>query len=312
MDNVWDLNVRKGWVVGLALAVLSIAATVGLTILAIVTPLSIWVFLQGVGACLTLGFTVRVLYQLWGLVNASYELDRNALVIHWGAVEHQIPLASVREVFSGAKLKGLRIRLSLRWPGYCVALGRTIVPESDAAADEHRPLDPILFYATAHPKDQIMLRTQSVTYAISPADTEAFLTALGERMEMGPTQDVEERSTHPAFLDWEIWQDRWALGMLLGSLALVVLLIALLSWRYPHLPARVALRFTPTGEPLLVASAARIFYFAVLGAAFAVIDGGLGIFFYHRERPLAYFLWSGLLATLGSLWAAVVSILLMQ
>ena len=43
---------------------------------------------------------MRVLYQLWGLINASYELDRNALVIHWGPVEHRIPMGNVRDVYA--------------------------------------------------------------------------------------------------------------------------------------------------------------------------------------------------------------------
>jgi len=61
MENTWRLDIRMGWVVGLALAVVSIGATVGLVAAAVVAPLSIRVFLLGLGACVTLGFAVRVL-----------------------------------------------------------------------------------------------------------------------------------------------------------------------------------------------------------------------------------------------------------
>lgn len=312
MDNTWRLETRTGWIVGLTLAVVCIAATVGLVVGALVRPLSIWVFLMAVGACLTLGLAIRILYQLWGLVNASYELDRNALLIHWGPVEHQIPMGSIREVIAGTKLQDRHIRPSLRWPGYVVALGRAMVAASVGTEEGGAKLDPILFYAAGGPNKQVILRTEAVAYAVSPADLEAFLVALRERLEMGPTQEVEERATHPKFLDWQIWQDRWALGMLLSGFGLLILLMGMLCWRYPYLPPEIVLRVTAAGEPLLIARAARIFYVALVGTAFAVLNTGLGFLFYHSERPIAYFLWSGHVAIVASLWAAVVFILLMQ
>lgn len=300
MENTWRVEVRTGWIIGLAIAVVLVAATVGLVVWAMVTPLSIRVFLMGLGACLTLGLAIRVLYQLWGLINASYELDRNGLIIHWGPVEHQIPMGSVREVLSGAKLEELHVRPSLRWPGYAVAIGRS----TNVAT--------ILFYGTKAPRNQAILRTDAVAYGVSPADLDAFLVALRERLEMGPTQEIEESSTHPGFLDWPIWHDRWALGMLLGSVVALVLLVGLICWRFPYLPPEIALRFSPAGAPLLLAQASRIFYFAFLGTTFVLLNGGLGLFFYQRERPVSYFLWSGLIAAMGGLWAGVISILLMQ
>ena len=313
MDNTWRLEIRTGWIIGLALAVVCIAATVGLVVAAVVRPLSIWVFLLAIGACLTLGLAIRILYQLWGLINASYELDRNALVIHWGPVEHQIPMGSIREVIAGTKLQNRHTRFSLRWPGYFVALGRaTVAAPSDSDSAGPSALDPVLFYAAGGPRKQVVLRTDAVAYAISPADLEAFLGALRERLEMGPTQEVAERATHPTFLDWPIWRDRWALGMLMSGFGLLVLLVGMLCWRYPYLPPDIVLRVTATGEPLLIARAARIFYVVLVGTIFAVLDTGLGFVFYHRERPIAYFLWSGHVAIVASLCAAIVAILLMQ
>jgi hypothetical protein len=314
MDNTWQLNIRLGWIVGLAIAVVLIGATVGLVVGAVVTPVSLRVFLMGLGACLTLGLALRVIYQLWSLVNASYELDRNALTINWGPVAHQIPMGSVQEVFSGSKLADLHVRPSLRWPGYFVGLGQASAPLSgeNEATVKGAVLDPVLFYASGPLEEQVVIRTEGIAYAISPTNLEEFLTALRERLEMGPTQEVQEHSTRPAFLEWPFWRDRWSTFMLSAAVLALVLLVGLLTWRYPYLPPEIALRFTPTGDPLLLGRSSRIFYFATLGAAFVLINGTIGLFFYRRERPLAYFLWSGLLASLGGLWAAVVSILLMN
>ena len=300
MTNTWDLKVVLGWIIGLAICVIGIALVVALVALVLMQPISIWTFLLGLGAVATMAFIIRVIYQLWGLASASYELDRNALVIHWGGVTHQIPMASVQDVLPGTEVGRLRMRPGFRWPGYFVGLG------------EAQKVSPILFFATAPLNDQVVIRTTGMAYAISPKDMETFLPALRERLDMGPTQEVEEISTHPAFLDWAIWKDRLGLSLLLGSATLLALLVGLLCWRYPSLPAEIALRFSSTGEPLLIVAASGIFYMALLGVIFLVINGGLGLFFYHRERTATYFLWSGLLAVQGALWAAAISILLRQ
>ncbi len=299
MRNLWDLKIRLGWIIGLILLLIALGATTALAAYAISTPISIWTFVMAMGACITMGFALRLVYQLWGLINASYEMDRNALVIHWGGTHYHIPMASVQAVFSGADLQELRMRPSLRWPGYFVGYGKS-------------EIGPILFYATRSLKQQVIVRTEGMAYAISPNDLEEFLRAFGERLDMGPTQEVEEASSHPAFLNWMIWRDQVGLITLSSSLLLLVLLVGLICWRYPYLPSEIALRFTAGGVPLLIARTPRIFYLALLGIAFLVLDSVLGFLLYHRERIACYFLWAGLLAVQSGLWIAVVSILLRQ
>lgn len=300
MRNQWELDTRLGWIMGLGLVVILLAATVMLLVWDATRPVSIWTFGMGVAALGTLGFAIRLIAQLWGLINASYEMDRNAVVIHWGPIHYQIPMASVRAVFSGAEVKALRMRFGLRWPGYYVGFG------------EDRDVGPILFYATRPLAQQVVIRTEGMAYAISPHDLAEFLQAFKERLEMGPTQEVEEVSQHPSFLDWDIWRDQVGMITLSGSLLWFALLLGLLCWRYPYLPAEIALRFTPAGEPLLRAPASRIFYFALIGAGVWALNGTLGLVLYRRARIAAYFLWSGLLAVLSGLWIAVVTVLLRQ
>ncbi len=300
MRNTWNLEVRWGWIIGLVIVAVLIALTVALVVLAWMLPVTLWTFLMGVGAAAALAVIIRLIYQLWGLINAVYEMDRNAVVIRWGSVQHQIPMASVQSVLQGTDVTGLRMQPGFRWPGYFVGLG------------EAPDIGPVLFFATRPLSEQIIIRTSGMAYAISPKDRDEFLQAFRERLDMGPTQEVAESSKHPGFLDWVIWQDRLGLSVLLGSLTLLVLLVGVFCWRYPYLPPEIALRFSSTGEALLVVVASRIFYIALLGVIFLVINGGLGLLLYHRERTAAYFLWTGLLAVQGGLWAAAVSILMRQ
>jgi len=184
MNNTWELDIQRGWILDLGGTALLLASAIACVVLAFVVPLSLWTFLLGSGAVLLLGTSMRVGYQLWGLVNAAYEMDRNAILIHWGDTHHQIPMQAVQGVISGAELTDLRLAFGLRWPGYRVGLGQ--------AAE----IGPVLFYATAPVAQQVIIRTTGMAYAISPTALPEFLQALRERLEMGPTQEVQEISTY--------------------------------------------------------------------------------------------------------------------
>ncbi len=295
--TTWNLDIQKGWRFGLASIVVLVLATVGLSVLIALIPISLLTFFLVIGALASLAAAAYVVYSLWGLLNAEYTMDRNTLVIQWGGYTHQIPMAEIQAVLSGEELGRVRYRRVLRWPGYVVGQG--------TAAE----IGPVFFYASAPLKEQIVLQLDGMAYAISPADRELFLESLEERLEMGATLDVDHEITHPAFLDWGIWQDRLALGLLSSDLLLLIFLGALLAWRYGSLPPSIVLKIDPTGAPLLVGPPSRLAYLGLLGLLFTVINGGLGLFFYRRRPMIAYFLWSGLLLLLLSLWIAIVSIL---
>ena len=300
MRNLWEPNIQRGWRIGLLIAAALLITAGGLLFGVTQILISIWTFLMSLGVVLALLLLVWMGLHLWNVIHAAYEMDRNAITIHWGLSQHQIPMASVREVFSGEKVSDLLMRPGLRWPGYLVGAG------------EAEDLGPILFYATAPLEELVIIRTGSMSYAISPEDLEEFLTAFRERMEMGPTQEVEEASTHPGFLDWWLWQDQMAWGSLALSLASLVLLLGVICGVYPALPSEIAMRFGPGGETLLVTGEARIFYFGLMGGVFLLLNGGLGLALYRRVRVAAYFLWSGMLMLEGGVWAALLTVLLNQ
>ncbi len=300
MRHVWELDIQQGWYVGLGIMAALLIVGVVAVVVAVMNPVSLLTFLLGILAVLSFAVAAHFGYALWGLVNAVYEMDRNALIIRWGGRMHQIPMSAIQEVLQGDEMALPKMRIGVRWPGYFVGRG---------VGADHKP---ILFYATTPLAQQLIIRTAVRDYAISPADAEEFLQALVERLEMGPTHEVEELATHPAFLDWRIWHDRWAMGMLLFSAGVFLLLLGAICWRYPALPSQIVMRADAHGNALLVAHAARIFHLTLIGAAFLLINGGLGVYFYTRERIASYFLWSGLLLLESSLWIAFLMILAQQ
>lgn len=293
----WRLDGRLGQGLGIAFTAILILLVIVMLGLAIVSPTSILTFLLGLGALAALACAGFLAYWTWGLSHARYTLDRNALVIQWGAYERQVPLDAIQQVLTAAEVKGLRLRGVLRWPGFWVGVGHAPEP------------GPVYFYATQPLNRMIFIQTAQRVYAISPTDQEGFLAALRERQEMGPTQEVKESERHPAFFDWQIWRDSMVWGLLGSSALLWVLLLAVLTWRFPTLPPEIVLRTDAQGAPLLVASATRVFYLAILGAIFLLLNGGIGLIFYRRERMLARILWLGLLLLQSGLWIAALSIL---
>ncbi len=295
--TTWALDIQRGWKWGLGLLAVLIAAAATMVTIAVLTPLSLLTFLLGLGAALAVLGAAYVGYLLWGLVHAVYALDRNGIYIGWGGYEYTIPLTAIEAIETKAPAGRLRRRGRLRWPGYNVGLAR------DEQGREYR------FYATRHGDGLLWLHTPRRVYVISPQDTEGFLEALTTRREMGPTQSLEEIATYPAFFNWPIWYDASALSLFASTIVLLLFLTAFLCWRIPHLPSPIALQIARDGTPLLVAAPTRLFYLAVMGTLFLLLNGLLGLWFYRRERRLAYFLWSAMLFLQSSLWIALLSIL---
>jgi hypothetical protein len=295
--TTWTLDPRMGWRLGLAFVALFLLLAAGLITLLVTSPISLLSFFLVLGALGALGSTVYLGFRLGNFVRADYEMDRNAIVVNWGAYGRQIPLAAIQRVCTVDELEQLKFGGVLRWPGYLRGRGYA------------ENVGPIHFYAGAPLKKLVFLCLEDRAYAISPAERALFLEALEERRTMGPTQDVTQEEQHPAFLDWTIWRDRRALVPLGLSVLLLMLLAAVLSWRYPTLPDQIIMKISASGRPLLVAPRARIGYLGGLGVIFALINGGLGLFFYTRQRMAAYLLWGGLVLLESSLWIAILSIL---
>ncbi len=295
--TTWALDIQRGWKWGLALLGLFLVLTAAMITIAVLTPLSLLTFLLGAGAAGALMLALYLGYLLWGLVHAVYALDRNGIYIAWGGYEYTIPLEAIEEIGPPPSERKLRWRLGLHWPGYLVG---TAVDEEGR---EYR------FLATQSAEGQLWIRTAQRTYVISPQDREGFLRAFEERRAMGPTQRVEEAATHPAFFDWPIWRDRSAMSLFLSAALLLLLFLAFLCWRVPHLPATLVLQWSPDGVPLLTAAPTRLFYLAVMGLLFLLVNGALGLWLYRREPRLAYFLWSAMLLLQAALWVALLTIL---
>lgn len=98
-----------------------------------------------------------------------YELDQETLTLHYGPILHyRIPLQEIKEM----RRRNLRITLwsSMRLPG----LALFTVPYADAGR--------VKMCATACATRILLIETERGTYGITPADEEAFVAAVKERI----------------------------------------------------------------------------------------------------------------------------------
>ena len=236
-------------------------------------------------------------YWAYGLFSSSFHVDRNALVVRWGATTQVVPMGSVTGVLDGAQAKGVTHFRGALWPGLRVGYG------------EIEEIGPTLFFATGALQDQIILTTSVLSYALSPADKDTFIEAVRQRLSMGPTQAVEQVSRQPMFLTLDFWHDRLGLALLISAAVLLIALFGYLSFRYPALAESQPLHFDANGAPDRWGTRLQVFTLPFIGLLALVANSGLGFLLYRRERTAAYLLWSGAIGVQLLVWGATLGIL---
>ncbi len=286
-----------GLISGIWLILLLVFVDGVMVLVLIQTEVSILTFILGLLLLLSLGLFGLLFYWLYGLVMSSYQFDRNALIITWGATAHVVPMGSVTGVLVGSQTEGIKRFRGGIWLGHMTGYG------------EIKGIGPTLFFATGLLGKQIVITTPALAYALSPADAEAFLEAFRQRLKMGPTQEVEQISYRPEFFDWSFWNDRLGLSLLGAATLILILLFGYICLRYPSLQELQPLHFNAAGEPDRWGGRAQVFTLPFIGLLALVANGGLGILLYQREPPFSYLLWSGTVGVQILVWGATLGLL---
>lgn len=293
----WKTDTTRGLSVGIGLVVAIILVDVGLIWLAASRPLSIGTFMIGLAVLFSLGLLGLLGYWLYGLFDSAYFLDRNALVIHWGPTEQIIPSGQIERVLKGDEIEERIHFYGGLWPGHCVGYGE--VPGAG----------PALFYATVPPRQQIYVVTPGLTYGISPANRDELVESLYARLQMGPTQIVEQTSRRPGFLEWGIWRDRLGMALLAAGFLAILALVGVLCFQFPALPRLVPLHFDAAGNIDRLGLRGQIFIIPLIGLLTLLLNGALGVLVYRRERLASYLLWGGAILIQLLVWTAALGIL---
>lgn len=273
--------VKLGMMVGLGLVGALAVLDIGLVVLTLTAPVSLLSVLRGLLVLFSVPVMGLVVYGLSALSNASYTVDRNAIVIRWGGLRRRIPLDEVEAILDGRDCaRPVRFR-GLCWPGF--SSGRGWVEKVGL----------VELYSTTPWGLQLVIQTTAGSLAISPSNKGKFLDLYAAQQALGRTaQEVatEERPEAPqAFL-----QDRWAHRLLALGGVLNLVLMALIAINYHRLPHALTLHLNLEGVADRIGPPSHLFVLAFVGTGVWLVEGALGYLAYERsEKTAAYLLWAG-------------------
>jgi hypothetical protein len=293
----WTPNRRTGALIGAGWIAL-IALVDGLLIWRVIGgPVNGITFICALLALFSLPAMALIGYWIVGLMRLRYEFDRNRLVIATTATRQIVPMGSIERVLDG-RSEALCVHMcSPFWPGYWIGHGTV------------EGIGTTLFYAVAPPREQVIIVTPTLAYAISAPDIDTFMEVFEVALRMGPSVEVNQESQHAAYVHWPIWRDRLAQGILIGSTFVSVLLFGILCFRYPNLPARLPMHYDSTGAVDRIAVRNEAFDPPIISLIIWALNGLIGAFLYRHERIVSYLAWSGALVVqiffLLALWNIV-------
>ena len=221
------------------------------------------------------GLSLLLIYRLWALHTLDYWVQRDAIHILWNGEEAIVPLDHVQRVERG---DGLDLKPNwLHWPEPWIGY------DADAR---------ILAYASQPPERSLIIVTDEENYLISPDDPDAFIAAFEERRDFGPARKLKPVIYLAAWRQHWLLRDRVAQLLLFGGLALGLVLLAYVAWRYPQLPETIALHFDLDGNPDLLSPRRSIFLIPGVALLIGFLNAAIGYAFYAYRRFIAYLLWS--------------------
>jgi hypothetical protein len=290
---------RVGLALGLGTFIVLLGLDVGFVLVLGNNPLSLAGFLSLVLLLVSLPVMAVVGYRSYALLRSRYVLSRNAVLVEWGSRRIVLPMRLLDEVRAGADVPAdLRPR-GLTWPGNLFGTG---------VVDG---LGEVEFLAAAEKPGLVLLRHAEAWLAISPADPQAFLSALASARAEGTQEEVEPESIIPVLQRSVLLHDRLALALMAAGVAGAVLLLGYLALISPQLPAQIALHFDAQGLPdRFGPSAGLLILPAIAGLTWLVNTlGSLWLHRNSRERAAAYLLLAATLFVQALVWVATLSLL---
>jgi hypothetical protein len=220
-----------------------------------------------------------VLYRGYALLRAYYDLERDGLHLRWGLRSEDIPLANIDWVRPASDLVEELPQRLLAYPG--AILGVVNAPGLGRVE-----------YLASEDDELVLVCTPGKTYALSPIEPAAFITAFQHAFELGSLAELPPVSVQPAAYLRRVWDTAAARWLLLAGLGITLALLVVVALQIP-LRSSVTLDFNMRGEPLEGVPATMLLLLPVLAIIFFFIDliGGLYFFRKEEQRMIAFLLW---------------------
>ena len=265
-------------------------------------PFSLLSFILGLLLLLSLPILATLFVATRAIQRGRYHVDADLLHLDLGQAYEQIPLSAIEDIRFGHELPAETTFRGLRWPGLYLGQGQTILDGSERA---------IHYLATRPPADQLLIFTAGTIYGISPADLTLFRDSLRALQAGSQPSRPDAGGSSWGMAGWQIWRDHLFASLLLAGLGLNLLQFGYLAARFSSLPAQVPLHFGADGGVDRWGTPSGLLLLPLLGLAFWLTNGGLGLIFYHirDNRPVAYLIWLVAIIIQLTSWIALLELL---
>jgi hypothetical protein len=264
-------------------------------------------FALGAGVAMALDLLALALLLYWSVaaLRLNYRLDRNGLVIRWGARKLRVPMERIQSVKLGSEIVAGREEEGCGWRAF------RGIGWAGLRAGRARFLDgkPARIFVTGPVDQSAVVLTPDQAYVVSPRDARAFVEAWRVRQPLGPTQQWREEEEPALLLSLPIWRDRLAWIVMGLSLLANVGMHAYLTLVFDRLPPMLSFHFDIFGQVDRIASRVELLRFPRVAFLMLVLDLGLGFLLYRRQRLAAYLLWAGGLVLQLLVWGAVLTVI---
>jgi len=252
-------------------------------------PVSAELFWPAMAALVAYGLSLWGVYRAPALFRLRYFITRNGLEIDWGVAVRRIPLPAIIAVTPAeeVELPPRRIAglyLPAWWPGRWRG---------------------VQYLATAPLNQAVAVQTETQTFILSPTDRAAFIEAWQVRIPLGPTQDWPAGVTRRGWGGYPLWQDRVIMRLGLGAILLAVILVGATMTAYPAWPATIPIRFNALGQAVSIANRQYLLWVALSGPLILLLNLGLGIILYKKDRMLTALLWFVAAVVQIGLWVGI-------
>lgn len=235
------------------------------------------------------GLSLWGVYRALALFRLRYFITRNGLEIDWGAAVQRIPLNNITAIAPAEETeltprRILGLSLPAWWPGRWRGLQ---------------------YQATVALGQSVAVQTAAQTVILSPTDRAAFINAWQVRIPLGPTQDWAQGVTRRGWGRFPLWQDRNILRLGVGAILLAAILTGATMTAFPTWPATIPIHFNALGQAVSIANRQYLLWVALSGPVILLLNLGLGLLLYKKDRLLTALLWFMAAVVQIGLWLGI-------
>lgn len=235
-------------------------------------------FFLGMAAIVLLLVIAVAAYHAFSVFRLSYELDRDALVIHWTGPEQIVPVSSIQEIAPGGPMADTLRDEGWNWLGYRMNVGPPNWWDR-IVAQMTRPRGSTLFVCTAER-----------AYEVSVGDNTVFAAEVEQSRALGSARIVAEQRGEPHLAWVPMRSDRTLQVLLAMAVVTAIIVWAYVLWHYPALPAIIPLHHDARGQVVSTDSRSQLLYVASIGLVVLAVNVMMAFLLQFHERLAAILL----------------------